>query len=141
MRYLSKKKKAMREKPANVDTYIAGFPAEIKERLELIRSRIQKLAPKAEEVISYGIPCYRMNDVYLIYFAGYKKHVSIYPAPVREALFKKEFAAYKTSRGTIQFPMDQPLPITLITKIIRFMIGKNKERAEERKTKAKSSGR
>jgi uncharacterized protein YdhG (YjbR/CyaY superfamily) len=122
----------MKAKPGTVDQYLAYFPDETREILETVRARIKKLAPKVEEEISYGIPCFKMNGTFLIYFAGYKKHISLYPAPTSDPAFAKEFANYKTSKGTIQFQLNEPVPYGLITKIIRAMVAKNKARTKQR---------
>src|SRR5688572_2378439 len=96
--------------PKTVDDYIRTFPAEVSNRLEKIRKSIKTAAPKAEELISYGIAAYKYKGI-LIYFAGFKNHVSVYPAPRTAELFKKELAAYEGGKGTVQFPNDKPIPL------------------------------
>jgi uncharacterized protein YdhG (YjbR/CyaY superfamily) len=129
----------MRKKPTNIDQYIAEFPEETQMILDKLRATIKKAAPKAEETISYAIPCFKYHG-YLIYFAGYKNHTSIYPAPRATEAFKKELAAYKGGKGTVQFPNDKPLPLGLITRIVKFRIKMNLEREKEKaKEKIKSS--
>ena len=108
-----------RDVAKTVDEYIGGFPAETQRILKKIRLTIKKTAPKAEERISYGIAGYFENGI-LIYFAGFKNHVSVYPAPRNEPEFKKELAAYKGGKGTIQFPIDKPVDYALITRIVKF---------------------
>lgn len=108
-----------RNAPKTVDDYIGGFPSETQKMLKKIRSTIKKAAPKAEERISYGIAGYFENGI-LIYFAGFKKHVSVYPAPRSEPEFKKELAAFKGGKGTVQFPLDAPVDYDLITRIVKF---------------------
>jgi uncharacterized protein YdhG (YjbR/CyaY superfamily) len=122
------------KKPNNIDEYIAGFPKETQKVLKQIRATIKKAAPATEETISYAIPTFTLNDRYLIYFAGYKNHVSIYPAPRTNEVFKKELSAYKGGKGTVQFPLDKPLPLNLITKIVKFRIRENRKKVERKAT-------
>lgn len=121
-------------KPENIDQYIAGFPGYTQKLLEQIRATIKKAAPKAEETISYGIPSFNLAGHYLIYFAGYKKHVGVYPVPVGNREFDKDFSSYKTSgKGAIQFPLDGPIPLDLITRIVKFRMKVNLEKAKKTK--------
>jgi len=110
-----------------IDEYIAGFPEATQKSLNKVRSTIRKVVPKAEETISYGIPTFKINGRYVIYFAGYKNHVSVYPAPRENPGFKKELAVYKGGKGTVQFPLDKPLPLELITRITKFRLQVNKK--------------
>ena len=116
----------------DIDEYIAGFPDNVQEILQKIRTTIRKAAPKAEEAISYQIPTFTLNGRYLIYFAGYKSHVSIYPAPRQSENFKDELAAYKGGKGTVQFPLDEPIPFGLITRIVKFMARENEAKAKQK---------
>lgn len=109
-----------RPKAANIDEYISWFPKDTQKVLKLIRTTIRKAAPRAEEVISYAIPAYKLDGKWLIYFAGFTNHVSVYPAPRGKPEFKTELAKYKGGKGTVQFPLDKPLPLPLITKIVKF---------------------
>ena len=96
--------------------------------------QLKKLLPKAEEAISYGIPAFNLNGRYLIYFAGYKKHIGLYPVPSGNKIFEKDFAPYNTSgKGTIQFPLDKPMPISLVTKIVKFRMKENSEKEKSKK--------
>jgi len=117
---------------SDVDSYIAGFPPEIRARLEKVRATIRKAAPQAEEAISYRIASYRLEGV-LIYFAGFKHHIGMYPAPRSSAEFRDELAAYEGGKGTVQFPHDKPLPLGLIKRIVKFRAAENLERAAARK--------
>lgn len=117
----------------NIDEYIAGFPKDVQKKLEEMRATIRKSAPEAEEAISYAIPTFKLNGN-LVHFAGYKNHIGFYPAPRGIEAFKKELAAYEGGKGTVQFPLDQPLPLTLISKIVKFRV---KENLEKGKSKAK----
>ena len=112
------------KKPTTIDEYIAGFPEDTQRMLEQVRGTIKGAVPGAGEKISYGIPCITLNGKYVLYFAGYKKHIGLYPVPGKG--FEKDFARYKTSgKGTIQFPLDKPLPLTLIKKITKFQVQLN----------------
>lgn len=115
--------------PRNIDEYIAGFPAETQEVLEKIRATIRKAAPAAEETMSYKMPTFSLKGKYLIYFAAYKKHIGLYPAPIGNKEFKEEMAPYESGKGTLKFPLDQPIPFNLIRKIVRFRVKENMGRA------------
>lgn len=107
-----------------VDEYISRYPSDVQVKLRSIRSTIKKAAPNAEEGISYAIPGYKYYGV-LIYFAAFEKHISIYPAPRLNDLFKKELQSYKGGKGTIQFPLSKPIPLNLVTRIVKFRIKQN----------------
>jgi len=119
-------------KPKNIDEYIAGFTKDTQKFLEQIRATIKKAAPGAEETISYSIPAITLKGSYLVYFAGFKNHISLYPAPRGNEAFKKELSAYKGGKGTVQFPLDKPMPLNLITKIVKFRIKENIRKAEKK---------
>ncbi len=108
----------------DIDSYIASHSKETQVLLKQIRAAIKKLAPKAEESISYGIPTFKLNGN-LVHFAGYKTHIGFYPGVSGINEFKKELVKYKTSKGTIQFSLEEPLPMTLITKIVKFRLKQN----------------
>jgi len=116
-----------------VDQYIAGFPEITKPLLEKMRATIKKAAPLAEEVISYQMPAYKLQGM-LVYFAGCKNHIGFYPTASGIATFKKELSAYKGSKGAVKFPLNKPLPLGLITKIVKFRV---KENIEKGKIKSK----
>lgn len=105
----------------DIDEYHASQPAEIRKVLEKMRQTIMQAAPQATETISYGIPAFRQNKV-LVYYAAYKEHIGFYPTPNPIIHFKKELERYSTSKGAIQFPIDKPLPIALIKKIVKFRV-------------------
>ncbi len=115
-----------------VDEYLATFPPETKTLLKKIRATIKAAAPQAEEMISYGIAGYKYHGI-LIYFAGFTNHVSMYPAPRGTEIFKKELSRYKGGKGTVQFPLDKPLPLKLITRIVKFRATINVEKAKAKK--------
>lgn len=126
---------ATRMKPAaTVDEYIKQFPTATQSKLRQLRKTIKAAAPKAEESISYGIAGYKYLGV-LVYFAGFTNHVSVYPAPRMAPEFKKELAAYKGGKGTVQFPLDKPIPIDLVKRIVLFRKKDNEERAASKKIK------
>ena len=126
-----------RQKAAkDIDEYIAGYPEDVQQILEKIRATIKAVAPEAVEAISYGVPCFRYKGD-LIYFAGYKNHVSIYPAPRGHEEFKAELSAYKGGKGTVQFPLDKPMPYELVRRIAEFRMQENLAKAE---AKAKKNG-
>ena len=103
-----------------VDEYISGFPDKVRSILRQIRSTIRQTAPGVEERISYGIPTFDLDGKPLIYFAAYAKHVSVYPAPRGYAEFRDELSAYKGGKGTVQFPLAEPIPWDLIRRIVEF---------------------
>jgi uncharacterized protein YdhG (YjbR/CyaY superfamily) len=133
------KRLAMSDKPTSIDAYIAGFPKGTQEILELVRATIRQAAPEAEEKISYAIPTFTLNKEYLVYFAAFKNHIGFYPTPVGMEEFKKDLSPYKQGKGSVQFPLDQPMPLDLITKIVKYRIHKNSEKALKRNKRRSSS--
>ncbi len=120
----------------STNEHIAGFASPVKERLEKIRATIQKAAPKAEETITYGIPTYKQNGN-LVHFAGYKNHIGFYPGSGAIEAFKKEFTGYKTSKGALLIMHDQPLPLKLISQIVKFRVLQNSEKGKSKKASRK----
>ena len=120
-----------------IDLYIATFPKEVQIRLEEIRTIIRKAAPKAEEVISYGMPAYKIHAV-LVYFAGYKNHIGFYPTGDGIKAFEDQLEKYKWSKGAVQFPLDQKLPVKLITSMVKYRIKSDAEKAAEKNGGKKS---
>lgn len=112
---------------ATIDEHIAQFPLATQKKLQEIRELVSSLAPGATEAISYGIPTFKLNGN-LVHFAGYAKHIGFYPGAEAIEVFKKELSEYKTSKGTIQFPLDRPLPLDLIRKITLFRVEKNSKK-------------
>lgn len=108
----------------DVDAYIAGFPKTTQARLRKIRAAIRKEAPEAEEGIGYQIPAYKFHGP-LVYFAGYEGHIGFYPGAAGIANFKREIAAYKSAKGSVQFPLDEPLPLDLVSRIVAFRVREN----------------
>ena len=120
--------------PKNIDEYIAEFPKDVQKILEQVLATIKKAAPTAEEKISYGIPTFTLNGN-LVHFGGFKNHVGFYPTPTGTEAFEKELSVYKTGKGSIQFPLDKPMPLNLITKIVKFRVKKNLEKAKAKTKK------
>lgn len=114
--------------PRNIDEYIERFPPEVQAILEKVRLTIRKAAPDAEEAIKYQIPTFTLKGN-LVHFAAYKKHLGFYPAPRGIAAFKDELSKYEGGKGTVQFPLDKPIPLALISKIVKFRVKDNLERA------------
>ena len=106
----------------NIDQDIKSFPSGAQDKLQQIRNLVHKLAPTAEETISYSMPTFKVNGKNLVHFAAFKNHIGLYPTPSAITEFDKELSSYKTSKGAIQFPSDKDLPIKLIEKIIKFRI-------------------
>ena len=121
--------------PENMDDFIALYPKEVQEKLQKLRATIGKAAPEAEETIKYGMPTYTLNGN-LVFFSAYKNHIGFYP---RMKAFKKELSAYEGGKGTIRFPIDKPLPLALIGKMVKFRIKENLERAEAKSKKKKKN--
>jgi uncharacterized protein YdhG (YjbR/CyaY superfamily) len=117
---------------ANIDEYIASFPKEVQPLLQQMRKTIIAAAPKAAEVISYGMPAYKYKGM-LVYFAGYEKHIGFYATPTGHEAFKKELSIYKTGKGSVQFPLDKALPVSLIKKIVQFRVKQNEEKFTAKK--------
>jgi uncharacterized protein YdhG (YjbR/CyaY superfamily) len=111
-----------------VDTYLAKFPEDVKEKLLHIRAMIRQLAPQAVEEIAYGIVGYKLNGRPLVYFAGFKKHIGFYATPTGHKEFAAELSQFKQGKGSVQFPLEEPLPIDLIARIIAFRIEENSKR-------------
>ncbi|MDQ3071890.1 MAG: DUF1801 domain-containing protein [Bacteroidota bacterium] len=116
-------------KPQNIDAYISGFPKEVQLILEEIRAIIKKAVPEAEETISYGIPTFTLKGN-MIHFAAYKNHIGLYPSPRGIEAFNEELSSYKGGKGTVQFPIDEPMPLDLISRIAKFRAKENLDKAK-----------
>lgn len=110
-----------RKPAASIDVYIAGFPIEVQEILNRVRATIRKAAPDAKEAIRYQIPTFILNGN-LVHFAAFARHVGFYPTPSGIAAFADELAPYTSARGSVQFPLDEPVPLDLIERIVRFRV-------------------
>jgi uncharacterized protein YdhG (YjbR/CyaY superfamily) len=115
--------------PKDIDEYIAGFPKEVQEILEKIRKTIREAAPDAEEAIKYQIPTFTLKGN-LVHFAAFKKHIGFYPAPRAIEEFKDELSVYKGAKGSVQFPLGEPVPYDLISRIVKFRVSGNLEKAK-----------
>jgi uncharacterized protein YdhG (YjbR/CyaY superfamily) len=124
----------MRTAARNIDEYIEGFPPDVQKILQKIRLTIRKEAPDAEEAIKYQIPTFVLKGN-LIFFAGFKNHVSVYPAPRGDEKFKKKLAAYEGGKGTVRFPLDKPVPFDLIRRIVKHRLAKNLEAVKAKRKK------
>jgi len=118
-------------KPINVNNYISQFPQETQKIMQEIRNLIKKIAPDSEENISYGMPAYKTNSKPLVYFAGYKHHIGFYATPNAHEAFKTELSEFKQGKGSVQFPLNQPMPYNLIIKMIKFKVQENKLNAKK----------
>jgi uncharacterized protein YdhG (YjbR/CyaY superfamily) len=114
--------------PTSIDDYIASFPPDVQEILEKIRSTIREAAPEAEETIKYRMPTFTLNGN-LVHFAAFKKHIGFYPVPTGIEKFKKELSVYAGGKGSVQFPLDKPIPYDLINRIVRFRTEENLRKA------------
>jgi uncharacterized protein YdhG (YjbR/CyaY superfamily) len=116
----------MKEKKSiTVSEYIRSFPKTTQILLKQVRSVIQQTAPEAEEMIGYGMPSYKLNKKPSVYFAGYANHIGFYATPNGHAKFAKELSIYKQGKGSVQFPIDEPMPLGLIKKIVAFRVKEN----------------
>lgn len=122
-------------KPASVDEYIAGFPEEVQTILQQIRTVIKNTVPEANEVISYGMPTFRLNNAVLVHYAAFKNHIGFYATPTGHEAFQQELSEYHTGKGSVQFPLEQPMPLELITRMVTFRAQENRERPGEKKKK------
>ncbi len=116
-------------KPKNIDEYIARFPEDVQSALEKVRATIKKAAPKAEEIISYQMPAFKYYGN-LVYFAGWKNHIGFYPIPTAMRAFEKELSVYDGAKGSVKFPLDKPMPLGLISRIVKFRMKENLEKAK-----------
>lgn len=117
----------------SIDEYIGTFPENVQKIMEQLRATIKEAAPDAGEKISYNMPTFTLNDTYLVYFAGWKNHIAFYGAPRGNPEFKEDLSAYESGAGTLQFPYDQPMPLDLITKIVKFRAAENRKKTDKKK--------
>ena len=111
----------------DIDEYLANFSGETRKKLDEVRKIFKEVTPEAKEKIAYGIPTFTLNGKNLVHFAGYETHIGFYPGSGPIAELKEELSAYKTSKGTVQFPLDKPLPLDLIRKITEFCVERNQD--------------
>ncbi len=123
----------MKDAIETVDEYIQCFPKKIQTHLKAIRKVIKANAPEAEEQIAYKMPAFKLNKKPLVYFAAYEKHIGLYATPSGHAKFKKELSIYKQGKGSVQFPLDQPMPLDLIKRIVEFRVSESMEKVKSNK--------
>ena len=124
----------MKSAPRTIDEYITDYPPDVQKILRKIRMTIRKAAPDAEETISYRMPTFTLNGN-LVHFAAFKKHIGFYPVPTGIEAFKKELAVYVGGKGSVQFPLDQPMPYGLISRIVKFRVKENLAKAGAKRKK------
>ncbi len=131
--------KADQAVPQTIDEYIAGFPKDVQEKLEQVRRTIREAAPDAQEKISYKMPTFTLKGN-LVYFAAFKNHIGFYPIPSGIEEFKEELSAYEQGKGSVQFPLDKPIPFDLISRIVKFRVKENLAKAAAKRKEGKSQG-
>ncbi len=120
-------------KPNSIEEYIAGFPAEVQQVLQEVRNTIKHAAPEATETISYAIPTFVLNGN-LVHFAAFKNHIGFYAVPSGHHAFEAELSVYKGGKGSVQFPLNKPMPLDLISRIVKFRVQENQQKASKKKT-------
>ncbi len=116
----------MNDKPATIEAYIQTFPTDVQQVLQTIRRTIRGVAPDAVESIAYGLPAYKLAGKPLVYFGGYKNHIGLYATPTGHSAFADELSKYKQGKGSVQFPLSEPIPLDLIERIVQFRVGEIK---------------
>ncbi len=117
----------------NIDEYISGFPESTRKILERIRSTIKKAAPEAEETIKYSMPAFTLKGN-LVYFAAFKNHIGLYPAPVGDDAINNELSLYKAAKGTLRFPLDKPIPYDLISRVVKLRMKESMDKTKTYRT-------
>ncbi len=130
--------KASGEIPASVDAYIQKFPAETKKILQQVRAAVKRAAPQAIEKISYAMPAFELHGI-LVYFAGYKNHIGFYATPSGHNEFDKALAKYKVGKGSVQFPLDEKMPLKLIEKMVKFRVEENLKKIKSKQNKKRGT--
>jgi len=118
--------------PCSIDEYIAGFPANVRQQLQQLRAAIKKAAPKAEETISYRMPTFKLEGN-LVYFAAFKKHIGFFPRSGVIEKLENELSDYETTKATVRFPYDRPIPVALVRQMVKLRVAENLKRAREKK--------
>lgn len=126
--------KTNRAAPTTIDEYIAGYPPDVQAILQQIRQTIREAAPDAEEAISYQLPTFRLHGN-LVHFGAFKSHLGFYPTPTGIEKFQKELSVYQGAKGSVRFPLDQPIPYALIKRIVKFRVQENRAQAAARSKK------
>ncbi len=122
------------KKNETIDAYIATFPTDVQTLLQQFRAAVKEVAPMAEETISYSIPAFKWNGM-LVWFAAHTRHIGFYPRGSGIEKFQKQLSGYKSAKGSVQFPFDQPLPLDLVKEIVKFRLSENQQRVEAKKKK------
>ena len=122
-----------------IETYIKQFPDNVQEILQKLRKLVKNNAPQAEELFSYGMPAYKTNKKPLVYFAAFKNHIGFYATPSGHSEFKTELSKYKQGKGSVQFPLNNPIPYKLIERIVQFRVTENNKKANAKTTLTKQS--
>ncbi len=120
--------------PKDIDDYIAGFPKDVQTILEQVRGTVKEAAPDAKETIKYAMPTFTVNGSNLVYFAAFKNHIGFYATPAGHEVFQKELSVYKQGKGSVQFPLDKPMPLSLISEMVKFRMNENLVKAAGKKT-------
>ena len=120
--------------PTSIEDYIAAFPPDVQKILQTVRATIRKAAPDAEEAMKYGIPTFVLGGN-LVHFGGFKTHIGFYPTPSGIEAFKKELSAYEGAKGSVQFPLDKPVPLPLIARIVKFRVEEVRQKATKKKAR------
>lgn len=120
-----------RKTAKSFEDYLERFPKDVQQRLQKMRLTVKKAAPQAREKISYGIPAFSLHGM-LVWFAAFKNHIGFYPRTSAIAAFKKELSAYKGAKGSVQFPLDKPLPFPLISRMVKFRVKENLSKAKQK---------
>jgi uncharacterized protein YdhG (YjbR/CyaY superfamily) len=129
---------ASRGQYKTIDEYINRFPEDVRRILNELRQTIKEAAPEARETINYQIPTFTLNGN-LVHFAAFPNHIGFYPTPSGMEAFKKELSGYKGAKGSVQFPINEPLPLSLIRRIVEYRVKENRERKQKRKTSGRKS--
>lgn len=118
----------------SVDAYIGSFPPDVRPKLESVRQAISHALPGTEETISYDIPTFTLNGRYVVYFAGWKRHISVYPIPSGDEPLERELAPYVSGKGTLKFPLDKPIPLELVERLARLLLRQRTDSSSSRQT-------
>jgi len=110
-----------------IDAYVASFPEDVQRALRVVREAIRRAVPGTDETMSYGIPTYTWQGRYVVYFAGWKHHVSVYPVPHVEGALERELAPHRAGRGTLRFPLDEPVPVALIERVVALLMDQRRQ--------------
>jgi uncharacterized protein YdhG (YjbR/CyaY superfamily) len=120
--------------PGTIDEYVAAFPPDVQRALQEVRTTIRKAAPEALEAMKYGIPTFVLGQN-LVHFGGFKTHVGFYPSPSGIKAFKKELSAYEGAKGSVRFPLDRPMPLRLIARIVKFRVEEIEQKTAKKKAR------